>query len=131
MARQWSTPSALVSCGWVLAVAAIAWWLLSTNAPDRLFVGVVVVVLVAASAFGSLCRPRLRADPDGVAVRGLRGRQHWPWSAISVQVRANTRFGLRTALLEIDAGDRLVLLSKLDLGSDPEDVLAELEHLRP
>lgn len=114
----------------MLAVAAIIWWLLSTNAPDRLFVGIVVIVLVAAATFGTLCRPRLRADADGVAVRGVRGEQRWAWPAVSVQVRTNTRFGLRTALLEIDTAEQLILLSKLDLGADPEDVLVELEHLR-
>lgn len=130
VAKQWSTPSALVGCGWSLAVAAIIWWLLSTNGPDRLFVGVVVIVLVATSTFGTLARPRLCADADGVAIRGLRGERRWPWSAVSVRVRANKRFGVRNALLEIDVDEQLILLSKLDLGEDPEDVAAELDQLR-
>ncbi|QIZ35291.1 PH domain-containing protein [Saccharopolyspora sp. ASAGF58] len=128
--RQWSTPIGLITCGWVLAGSAAAWWLLAESPVDRLFIGVLVLALAATSAHGSICRPRLRADLDGVTVRGLRGLRHWSWPAVSIRVRHDRRFGRTVQALELDADPELVVLTRLDLGADPQEVADELRALR-
>lgn len=128
--RHWATPIGLVACGWLLAAGAAVWWLAAESAVDRLFVGVLVLALAAAAAHGSICRPRLRADREGVTVRGLRGPRHWSWTAVTVRVRQDRRFGRTMRALELDADPDLVVLTRLDLGADPQDVAAELNTLR-
>ncbi|PKW13501.1 PH domain-containing protein [Saccharopolyspora spinosa] len=128
--RQWSTPVGLITCGWALAAAAAAWWLLAESPVDRLFIGVLVLALAATAAHGSICRPRLRADLDGVTVRGLRGPRHWPWPAVTIRVRHDRRFGRTVQALELDAEPELVVLTRLDLGADPQEVADELRALR-
>jgi hypothetical protein len=134
--RQWSTPIGLVAFGWVLVVAAALWWLASNTAVDRLFVGILVLVLVAACGYASACRPRLRADRDGIAVRGVRGTRRWPWSRVDVHVERHQRLGRPVEVLELavpdnDSAGGLIVLSKLDLGEDPRDVAEALHSLRP
>ncbi|MEU5852987.1 PH domain-containing protein [Saccharopolyspora shandongensis] len=128
--RQWSTPIGLIACGWVFAAAAALWWLLAEEAMDRLFIGVLVLALAAVSAHGSICRPRLRADVEGITVRTLLGRQHWAWPAVTIRVRQDRRLGRTVRTLELDADPQLIVLTRLDLGTDPQDVADELHGLR-
>lgn len=127
--KQWSTPIAAIIVGWILAVAAAAWWLTANTGTDRVFIGMVFLALIAVSGYATVCRPRLRADSGGIAVRGLRGTRRWAWSQITVTVERHQRLGLRTELLQVetlgDAGD-LILLSRLDLGEAPQDVAESL-----
>ncbi|MCX2731266.1 PH domain-containing protein [Saccharopolyspora sp. NFXS83] len=129
--REWSTPLGLISCGWALAACSAAWWWLAETPTDRLFVGVLTVVLAVASGCGSVLRPRLRADPSGIALRGFTGTRHHPWSQVRFQVRSRQRLGLTSSTLELDTeSGELVVLGKLDLGEDPQDVADALEDLR-
>ncbi|MEV5536906.1 PH domain-containing protein [Saccharopolyspora shandongensis] len=128
--RQWSTPIGLIACGWVFAAAAALWWLLAEESMDRLFIGVLVLALAAVSAHGSICRPRLRADVEGITVRTLLGRQHWAWPAVTIRVRQDRRLGRTVRTLELDADPQLIVLTRLDLGTDPQDVADELRGLR-
>ncbi|MFI1996771.1 PH domain-containing protein [Actinoplanes sp. NPDC020271] len=75
---------------------------------------------------------RLAADAAGVTVvTGFAGRRHVRWSEVErVRVDRTTRRGLRSELLEIDAGDAIYLFGKQELGAHPEDVLTELAGLR-
>lgn len=131
--RQWSTPVTALIVGWILAVAAAAWWLISNTGTDRVFIGLVFLALVAASGYATICRPRLRADSGGIAVRGLRGTQRWEWPQIRVTVERHQRLGLHTELLQLevlgDTDDHLILLSRLDLGQAPQDVAESLTAL--
>lgn len=130
--RTWATPMGLVAFGWFLLVLTAAWWILSTEPTDRLFIGFVGIALLAATGYGSLCRPRLRANQSGLTVRGLRGESHYEWSDVTVRTMAQQRFGRSTRNLEIDTHDEhLIVLSKLDLGAEPEDVGEALNELRP
>ncbi|MEY8041130.1 PH domain-containing protein [Saccharopolyspora cebuensis] len=131
-ARSWSPPLPLVLCGWVFALVAALWWLSLDAAVDRLFVGTMVVVLVAAAAFGSWCRPRLTADDAGLLLRGITGARRLPWSEVTVRVRRDRRIGRTVEVLELDLTDgSLFVLTRLDLGADPADAAEELAALRP
>ena len=97
-----------------------------------------VVGLLAAAGLASyglrdvLARQRLGADADGVvAVRGYAGRRHLPWADIErVRVDARSRFGGRSELLEIDAGEEIFLFSRFDLGVDPDQAAQALAAVR-
>ena len=134
--REWSPPAGLLALGWALTGAAALWWWSATTATDQLFVGAVVLVLACTCVCGTIVRPRLRADRDGVAVRRIRGAQRWPWSQVEFQVKPGHRLGRTVSVLELEVpegrgyGGGLVVLTKLDLGQDPEEVAAALDSLR-
>lgn len=132
---RWSTPAGLVALGWALTAGSALWWLTVTSAMDRLFVGVVLLVMLAVSCYATFVRPRLRADTDGVAVRSVTGTWRWSWPDVRVRVRTHQRLGRTVEALELDAPDRhgatkLVVLGKLDLGQDVTEVADRLEQLR-
>lgn len=119
---------------WVLAVAAGTWSVLSDDPPGRVLLAVVTLLLALAGLFGTMARPRLAADHVGVAVRGLTGTRRWAWAEVNVRLVRTRRLGRETATLEVDAENAeppaLVVLGRLDLGADPEDVVEELLALR-
>ena len=85
---------------------------------------------LAALVFGLrdlVLAPVLKADASGVTVvEGVRRTAAtWPQVARVRVVRDR-----RTPLLELDLGDRLVVLSRRRLGAPVDDVLAQLEALR-
>lgn len=128
---QWSTPIGLVTCGWALTGAAALWWWGADTAVDRLFIGVIVAVLAAGSAIASFLRPRLRADARGVTLRGLTGTRHWRWAELTVRVVHTSRLGRSVESLELDAGGNgLAVLTRTDLGTDPQNVADALDSLR-
>jgi hypothetical protein len=115
-----------------VAVAALA-FAFGRDDPVQWFLAAVVGLGLAGWALRDLIAPvRLAADPDGVAVAvGFAGRRRLGWSEIErVRLDRRDRLGVRTNLLEIDAGDHLYLFSRYDLGAEPEDVLAALLALR-
>jgi len=125
----------VVAAAWVGAGCAACWALLTTDPPARVIALAAVGLLGCAALLGTLVRPRLSADTDGLRVGRLGGSRRWAWPDVRrVQVVASRRFGRRTGMLEIDAVDpdgteRLVVLTALDLGADPADVAAELERI--
>lgn len=101
--------------------------------PVQWFLAIAAAAALAGWALRDLVAPvRLAADPDGVTVVvGFAGRRRLAWSQIErVRVDRRDRLGLRTRLLEVDAGDGLYLFSEHDLGADPEEVLGALLALR-
>jgi PH (Pleckstrin Homology) domain-containing protein len=82
-------------------------------------------------------RPRLRAGPDGVDVRGVLGGVHLPWGLLEVRVRETRRLGMRSRTLELDTATSpdddglLVVLGRRDLGTDPDEVARQLRGLDP
>ena len=101
--------------------------------PVQWFLAAAVGLGLAGWALRDLVAPvRLAADPDGVTVVvGFAGRRRLAWSEIErVRVDRRARAGVRTELLEVDAGDYLYLFSRYELGAEPEDVLASLQALR-
>jgi hypothetical protein len=98
------------------------------------WLGLVAAALVAVYGLRDvLGRERLRADRSGVRVgTGFTGYRQLEWSQLErVRVDQRMRLGIRTDLLELDAGEDLFLLSRYDLGADPHDAFEALEGLRP
>lgn len=134
-AYRWSPPVGLLSLGWTLTGAAVVWWWTATTPADKLFIGVVALVLFCVCAASVFVRPRLRADENGVTVRGVRGKQQWSWSEMAWRTTTSHRLGRIATVLELDVPqDRrnpagLFVLTKLDLSEDPEDVATTLDSL--
>lgn len=158
--HEWSTPGGLVGFGGAVTLAAGCWWVLSDALIDRVFIGVLVLLLACACAYAGLLRPRLRADHRGLTVRGLSGSRSWAWDQVRWRVRRHQRFGRTVEVLELDlpelhlpehdltddeppthepteheppanpAPGGLVVLGKLDLGTEPRAVAERLERLR-
>ena len=85
---------------------------------------------VITSVAGIIARAG-RADADGLTVRKLFGRQQLPWPAVAIRVNTTRRFGRSIHLLELDTGEHLVVLTRTDLGAEPQDVADRLAQLRP
>ncbi|GAB3286512.1 hypothetical protein GCM10027563_20570 [Parasphingorhabdus pacifica] len=120
-----------MTCGWGLAGAAALWWWFADSPVDRLFVGVLVLVLATAATIGSVLRPRLLADSRGLTVRSLRGSRHWPWADVTVRIARGQRLGRTVESLELDTAEgELVVLGRTELGADPRDVADALDELR-
>jgi hypothetical protein len=133
---QWSPRPALVGVGWLAALALLATAVFSGSPETRLFTGVATIAFVLAAGYGTLLRPKLHADADGIVVRLLNGRLHLPWQSTRIKVARTRRLGRTVALLELDGRDaqgeeQLVVLGWLELGADPDDVLDVLLALRP
>lgn len=142
-ARCWAPSRGLVGLAWVSAAVTAAWWPLADDAPGRLLAGIGTVGLVVAALFGSLARPRLRVDDQGVTIRGVTGVRSWPWRQVRrVRVARHRRLGRDIPMLELDllddiepthpdeAAERLIVLGRLDLDADPHDVLDCIRRLR-
>lgn len=99
----------------------------------------VVVTLVGALVLGfyavrDLVAPvRLTADGSGLTViSGYRRRRRIEWAQIErIRVDEHSRLGLRSEMLEIDAGESLHLLSTYDLNAPVNEVAEALTELRP
>ncbi|USX50081.1 PH domain-containing protein [Lentzea sp. HUAS12] len=131
MTRTWSTPAPLVAVGWVAAAALALATLLADDNAGRLLIGLATLLVSYLAAFASIARPRLTADADGLAVRGFASTTLLPWHEVKVKLQTTRRLGREQQTLELDADDRLVVLTRLDLGADPEEVAGVLHALRP
>jgi Bacterial PH domain len=136
----WSPSAGLVGVAWTGAAAAAVWCtqLIGTaDVPGLLLAAAATLGLVVAALYGTRARPRLRADADGVAVRGLTMRRDVPWSQIrDVRAQAVRRWGRDSTMLELDVvepdgTERLLVFGRLDLGDDPVDVAEAVRAARP
>jgi hypothetical protein len=123
-----------VVLAWVLAVVAGAWAAFTDDPPGRVLFGVVALLLALAGVYTTVARPRLAADHEGLVIRGLTGTRRWTWAEVNVRLVRTRRLGRDAATLEVDAENAeppaLVVLGRLELGADPEDVVEELLALR-
>lgn len=129
--HAWAPPIALVGTTWVLAAAALAYTLLGADTGGRILTAVATVGLALFALLGTVARPRLAVDADGVEIRRLMGRQRLPWRSVRISVSTTRRLGRQVSLLELDATDEhdegaLVVLGWLDLGTEPETVAAAI-----
>jgi hypothetical protein len=130
----WSADPAAVGVGWALAVVAGVAAAVVGDARGSLLLAVSAAALGLLALFGTLARPRLAADRDGIAVRGVLGTRGWRWGEVNVRLVRTRRFGRESTAVEIDADNAeppaLVLLGRLDLGADPVEVADALVRLR-
>ncbi|WP_260194368.1 PH domain-containing protein [Actinophytocola gossypii] len=133
-ALTWAPKVELTVLAWVLAAAAAVVAVFTDDPPGRVLLGAVALFLAAAGLFGALARPRLAAGPAGVTVRGPTGSRSWSWAEVNVRLVRTRRLGRDVSSLELDAENAevpaLVVLGRLDLGADPEDVVDALLELR-
>jgi len=132
--KTWAPQPAVVVLAWVLAAAAASWAVFADDPPGRVLLGAVAVLLLLVAVFTLVARPRLAADHEGIAIRGLTGTRRWTWAEVNVRLVHTRRLGRQSATLEVDAENAeppaLVVLGRLDLGADPEDVVDALVKLR-
>ena len=94
--------------------------------------GAVAVALCGWAQRDVIAPVRLAADSESVTVFVGFARRRWlSWAEIErVRLDRRERLGLRSEMLEIDAGDYIHLFSVHDLGAEPSAVLAVLQRLR-
>lgn len=126
-AARWAPQPVLVGLAWASAVAAGAGAALWQDSEARLLLAVAAAVLLLLALHGTIARPRLAADDAGMAVRGLIHTRHFEWHATRIRVRRTRHWGLLARTLELESGQSLVVLGRLDLGADPDDVALALQ----
>lgn len=104
---------------------------LTADTAGRLLALLAGIGLLGLAAADVLARPRLRADTTGLTARTLVSRTTLAWPQVR-SVRVDERHGVavRSKLLEIDAEDTIILLSRRALGADPHEVAEALSDLR-
>ena len=118
-----SQTAAVIAAGVLLVLAGA-----SADAGGRVLSWPAAALLLLVAARDLALGPALSADAEGlVVVTGLR-RTALAWTCVE-QLRVVT--DRRAPLLEVDAGDRLVLLSRWRLGRPPAAVIDELRAVRP
>jgi hypothetical protein len=126
---SWSPKiGAVAGLGIVGILMAIGCVTVVTDPPGRFLTGIAAAGLLAF-AFGSWrARPKLAIDGDALVYRGWFGSQTLPRADIAlIRITEFRRIGRKTRLLEIEtAADRLIVLSRWDLGTDPMSVLDAL-----
>lgn len=110
-----------------LAMSALGF---TVDPTGRWLVWAAAALLFGIAAIDLLVRPRLSADPYGVTVRALTGTTSAPWVEVEVSLRQHQRFGRSVATLELELDEKLIILGRRELGSDPKEVLARLHDLR-
>ena len=129
---SWSPRPQLVGLGWVFTALTGVWLVVSTDLQGRVIVGCACFILLCASLYGTILRPRLTADSSWITLRELRGKQSFSWSEVHYQVHRTSRFGRETATLELTLGpqERLIPLGRLELGVSPEEVYEKLRRIQ-
>jgi Bacterial PH domain len=126
---EWS-PSALgiAACGVVGLILATGAVTLITDVPGRILVGIAAVGLVVFASLSWRTRPKLAIRDDGLVIRGWWRTNLLRRSDIKlIRITEFRRMARKMRLLEIDTSDdRLFVLTRWDLGTDPLDVLDAL-----
>ena len=126
---EWS-PSALgiAACGVLGLVLATGAVTLITDVPGRILVGIAAVGLVVFASLSWRTRPKLAIRDDGLVIRGWWRTNLLRRSDIKlIRITEFRRMARKMRLLEIDTSDdRLFVLTRWDLGTDPLDVLDAL-----
>ncbi|MGE0214888.1 PH domain-containing protein [Mycolicibacterium sp.] len=101
---------------------------LVTDAPGRVLVGIAAAGLLVFALLSWRARPRLAISEDALVYRGwFRDRRLTAAEITLIRITEFRRIGRKVRLLEIDTSDdRLLVLSRWDLGADPLSVLDTL-----
>ncbi|HWY01184.1 MAG TPA: PH domain-containing protein [Mycobacterium sp.] len=126
---EWS-PSALgiAACGVLGLILATGAVTLITDVPGRILVGIAAVGLVVFASLSWRARPKLAIRDDGLVIRGWSRTKLLRRSDIKIiRITEFRRLARKMRLLEIDTtDDRLFVLTRWDLGTDPLNVLDAL-----
>ncbi|CAA0116499.1 Uncharacterised protein [Mycolicibacterium vanbaalenii] len=111
--------------GLILGVGTVT---LVTDPPGRILVGLAAVGLLVFAVMSWRARPKLAIIDGSLVYRGWwRTRQLGRSDIRLIRITEFRRIGRKVRLLEIDtADDRLLVLSRWDLGADPLQVLDSL-----
>lgn len=111
--------------GLFLAVGAVT---LVTDPPGRLLIGVAAAGLVVFAIMSWRARPKLAISEGALVYRGWWGVRRLTKADITrIRITEFRRIGRKMRLLEVDTtDDRLLVLSRWDLGTDPLHVLDAL-----
>ncbi|ORA56839.1 hypothetical protein BST22_01275 [Mycolicibacterium chubuense] len=126
---SWGPPTAGIAgaaaVGILLGIAVVT---LVTDVPGRILIGIAAVGLLAFAVVSWRARPKLAIDGDVLVYRGWFTTRRLARPDISlIRITEFRRIGRTMRLLEIDTtDDRLLVLSRWDLGSDPLRVLDAL-----
>ncbi|MCV7174274.1 PH domain-containing protein [Mycolicibacterium sphagni] len=115
----------LAIAGILMAIGCVT---VVTDPPGRILTGIAAIGLIAFG-FGSWrARPRLAITGDALVYRGWFRTQTLRRPDITlIRITEFRRIGRKTRLLEIETGaDRLIVLSRWDLGTEPLTVLDAL-----
>jgi hypothetical protein len=126
---EWS-PSALgiAACGVLGLILAIGAVTLITDVPGRILVGIAAAGLVVFASLSWRARPKLAIRDDRLVIRGWSRANQLRRSDIKIiRITEFRRLARKMRLLEIDTtDDRLFVLTRWDLGTDPLNVLDAL-----
>lgn len=130
---RWRVSTGFMVLKCVAAVGLVLAAVFGAEDSRMLTAAIVAAAILGIYALRDVIAPvRLAADLEGVTVvSGYAGRQRVDWADVErMRVDARSRGGMRSELLEIDAGEHLFLLSRYDLNAHPTDVYEELLRLR-
>lgn len=126
---QWAPrPGGIAGCAVAGAILATCSVTGVTDLPGRVLAGIAAVGLLVFAGGSWRARPKLALTPDGLLVRGWWRDQVLPRAAVRlIRITEFRRIGRKVRLLEIEShDDRLLVLSRWDLGANPLDVLDSL-----
>jgi Bacterial PH domain len=126
---EWAPPAAgVAACGAVGLMMAIAAVTLVTDAPGRILASIAAAGLLLFATVSWRARPKLAISDDGLSIRGaLRTHRLSKADIKLIRITEFRRIARNVRLLEIDThDDRLFVLTRWDLGTDPLDVLDAL-----
>ncbi|MGH3903883.1 MAG: PH domain-containing protein [Pseudonocardiaceae bacterium] len=132
---RYSPKPLAVVLAWVAWLAAVSWAITTSDPIGRVLAVAGVALLGSLALIATVARPRLAADRDGIQVGRLRGALRWPWRDVHrIEVLCTRRLGRDSRVLELEAVDpdgteRLIVLTRLDLGTDPALVAQALREV--
>jgi hypothetical protein len=126
---EWGPPTAGIAAVAVAAIImAIGAGTVAADAAGQILTAIAAVGLAIFAAGSWRARPRLAITGDGLVYRGwLSTTTLRPPDIELIRITEFRRWGRKVRLLEIDTtADRLIVLSRWDLGGDPLEVLDAL-----
>ena len=126
---SWGPPSAGLIAAGILGLALGAGAVtLVTDVPGRILIGLAAAGLVVFAVMSWRARPKLAITDSALVYRGWWRQRHLGKADIAlIRITEFRRIGRKVRLLEIDTtDDRLLVLSRWDLGTDPLRVLDAL-----
>lgn len=128
---SWGVRPAITLFCLAATLGAVAWLLLAAGNEDRVVAGIAALMLATASFCAFRMRRRLVADHAGLLVTAPLGSRRIGWEQVAgIDVPVRRRRGLTSVTVEIDLDDdTLIVLGRLDLGTDPAEVGRTLRAL--